>query len=232
MQQPTIVCFGNSVTQGTPHVMEQDAFPGVLERRLNYLLRNLDKAVCVVNSGVGGENTAEGLARFDEAVATHQPFLVTVEFGLNDLRPEPAKLIERDQFAQNLHEISDRCRALGAQVVLMTPNPIINRMHGSWGTDLYATYGGCNGAVSAYAEVVRQVAEESGAVLCDIYGSFIELAIEKQFAGECCDYSALVCLSDHISEIDGVHPTIAGQTFIAGELYKTILLYRLLEATG
>jgi lysophospholipase L1-like esterase len=201
----------------------------VLERRLNHYLQLFDTTVNVVNSGVAGENSAEGLARFDAVVAAHEPSLVTVEFGLNDLRPEPAKLIELDQFAQNLQEIYDRCRGLGAQVILMTPNPVINRLHGSWGTSLYDPYGGCNGAVDAYADVVRSVAQQTQAVLCDIYAHFIEMAIEKQFAGQCSSYESLMCLSTHINENDGVHPTIAGQSVIAGELYKAILLHRLLD---
>ncbi len=224
----TIVCFGDSVTLGTPHVPDDDTFPCLLERRLNYLLGDAGPRLEVVNSGAGGENTAEGLARFDTEVAAHRPFLVIVEFGLNDLRPEPDKLIERDDFAVNLCDIYNRCKALGAEVVLMTPNPVIDSMHSSWGTHTYDDYGGCNGAVSAYAEVVREVAQRTGAVLCDIYATFIEIAIEKQFAGECYDYSDLTCLADYISRNDGVHPTIAGQQVIALELYKTVLLYRLL----
>ncbi len=224
----TIVCFGDSVTLGTPHVPVEDSFPALLQRRLKQFLGEAGPALQVVNSGAGGENSAEGLARFDSDVAAHRPFLVTVEFGLNDLRPEPDKLIEREDFAGNLGEIYDRCQALGAEVVLMTPNPVIDRLHSSWGTHAYDPYGGCNGAVSAYAEVVREAAEKTGAVLCDIYATFIEIAIEKQFAGECYDYSDLTCLADYISRNDGVHPTIAGQAVIARELYTTVLLYRLL----
>ncbi len=222
--QITVVCFGDSVTQGTPHVPQEDAFTSVLQRRLDFRSGDEGPRVKVVNSGAGGENSAEGLARFDSTVAAHGPALVTIEFGLNDIRPEPGKLIERDDFAANLHEIVRRCRDLGAAVVLMTPNPIIDSLHGSRGTDLYAEYGGCNGAVAAYAEVVRAVADEAAAALCDIYARFIHIAIEKQFNGECCDYTDLTCLSGHISSDDGVHPTIAGQKVIASELYKTVIL--------
>jgi len=228
LDRRVIVCFGDSVTLGTPHVRPDDTFVSVLQRQLNHHLGEAGAQISVVNSGAGGENTAEGLARFDTDVAAHQPSLVTVEFGLNDLRPEPGKLIERDEFAANLHDIHDRCRALGAGVILMTPSPVIDRMHSSWGTDIYAGYGGCNGAVTAYADVVRTVARQAGAVLCDILARFIDIAIERQFNGECYDYTDLTCLADYISRDDGVHPTAAGQRVIAAELYKLILLHRLL----
>lgn len=228
LDKRTVVCFGDSVTQGVPHVPPGDTFPAVLERRLNQHLNIRAAPVVVVNAGAGGENTAEGLARFDTDVAAHNPCLVIVEFGLNDLRPEPGKLIERDDFAANLHRIYGRCRELGADVVFTTPNPVIDRLHGSWGTGAYDQYGGCNGAVSAYAEVVRTAAYNSSATLCDIYAAFVEIAIEKQFRGECYNYGDLTCLADYISRNDGVHPTIAGQEVIAQELYKVILLYELL----
>jgi lysophospholipase L1-like esterase len=223
-----IVCFGDSVTQGTPHVPEADTFPALLQRRLDFMQGDAGWRVEVINSGVGGENTAEGLARFDSSVAAHGPRVVSIEFGLNDIRPEPEKLIGRDDFAANLHEIVRRCRDLGAEVALMTPNPIIDSLHGSRGTELYAEYGGCNGAVSAYAEVVRTVADEAAAALCDIYARFVNIAVEKQFNGECCDYRDLTCLSGYISSADGVHPTIAGQEVIASELYKTMILGELI----
>ena len=80
----TIVCFGDSVTQGTPSVDIDDTFPAVLQRRLNRRARRSDEVRCI-NSGVGGENTAEGLARIQATVLDHGPTVVVVEFGLHDL---------------------------------------------------------------------------------------------------------------------------------------------------
>lgn len=224
----TIVCFGDSVTQGTPHVPPEDTFPALLERRINLSFADEQGHVTVVNSGVGGENTAEGLARFETAVAAHQPDIVTIEFGLNDIRPEPAKLVKPPEFAANLREIITRCREVGAEVILMTPNPIIDRMHRSWGTDRYAEWGGCNGAVAAYAEIVREVGTETDTALCDVFSSFLEIAVEKQFNGECFSYKDLTCIADLISHKDGVHPTVAGQRIIAVVVYGTIILEGLL----
>lgn len=228
----TIVCFGDSVTLGIPHVQPEDTFPALLERRLNWFLGDTGPRVRTVNSGVGGENTVEALARFETAVAVHAPDIVTVEFGLNDIRPEPLKLVERPQFAVNLSRIIDQSRTLGAQVILMTPNPIIDRLHRSWGTDDYAAWGGCNGAVSAYADVVRSVAAESGTILCDVFSTFVEIAIERQFNGECSSYEDLTCIRDLISGGDGVHPTVSGQRAIAVRVYQSIIREGLLGGVG
>jgi lysophospholipase L1-like esterase len=217
-----VVCFGDSVTQGVPHVAVEDTFPRLLERRLNARRGELGRLHCV-NSGVGGENTAEGLARFDAAVARHEPLLVIVEFGLNDIRYEPEKTIGPEDFANNLGAICDRVRSLGAGVLLTTPNPIINAFHGySANTDYYDRWGGCNGAVQEYAQIVREVAAGRGAALCDIYRAFMDRAVEMEFDGACADADDLTCLAPYIKREDGVHPTAPGQRLIALELYRVI----------
>ncbi|MFP4249615.1 MAG: arylesterase, partial [Armatimonadota bacterium] len=65
INRPTVVCYGTSITRGVPHVSEEDTYPAVLQRRLNRKLKHEQTQVSVVNSGVPGENTAEGLARID-----------------------------------------------------------------------------------------------------------------------------------------------------------------------
>lgn len=220
----TIVCFGDSVTLGTPYVHRDDTFVRVLERRLNSRAHRPEAVKCV-NSGVGGENTAEGLARIGPAVLDHSPDLVVVEFGLNDLRYEPEKSIPPDQFAANLRRIHGAVVKAGAQVVFTTPNPIINAYHVySRATDYYDRWGGCNGAVAEYAQIVREVAAEVGAQLCDVYQAFVDRAIEMEFAGACLDWRDLTCLAAYLRTDDGVHPTAAGHALIAAELYKLLVL--------
>lgn len=225
----TIVCFGDSITEGTPHVAEQDTFCRLLERRLNMRVACPERVTCI-NSGVGGENTAEGLARIDKTVLDHRPHLVVVEFGLNDIRYEPEKTIGPEQFADNLREIHRRITAAGARVIFTTPNPIINACHGySKDTDYYDRWGGCNGAVIEYADIVRTVAADLGAPLCDVYAAFEAQAVEIEFHGGCADYRDLTCLTPYISAADGVHPTAPGQELIAAALYRMIVVGRMLE---
>jgi len=224
-----VVCFGDSVTLGVPHVPVEDTFPRLLERRLNARRGEHERVHCV-NSGVGGENTAEGLARFETAVARHEPVLVIVEFGLNDIRYEPEKAIGPAEFARNLGTIHDRVRALGARVLFTTPNPIINAFHTySAHTDYYDRWGGCNGAVEHYAQIVREVAAERGAALCDVYQAFLDRAVEMEFDGAAADASDLTCLAPYIKREDGVHPTVLGQRLIALELYRIIRGGKLLQ---
>jgi lysophospholipase L1-like esterase len=178
----------------------------------------------LINSGVGGENTAEGLARIQADVLDHGPQIVIVEFALNDVRYEPEKHIPVPQFVENLGRIASAIEEIGALVILTTPNPVINERHPySQAVTYYDRWGGCNQALEEYVEGVREAGRIIPARVCDVYESFVERAIEAEFRGETPDYRDLLSLQPHISFEDGVHPTATGQKLIAQELYKVLL---------
>ena len=223
MQELCIVAFGDSVTQGTPHVDPDETFPRVLERRLNARFRP-NAYFQVMNAGVGGENTVEGLARIQADVLDHGPQIVIVEFGVNDVRYEPEKTIPVPEFVENLGRIAAMVMDIGAQVILTTPSPIINERHPySQATDYYDKWGGCNQALEEYVEGVREAGRIIPARVCDIYEAFVEKAIEAEFRGETNDCRDLLSLQPYISFEDGIHPTATGQHLIAQELYKALL---------
>ncbi len=70
----TIVCFGDSITAGIG-ASRKDAYPNQLANRLG---------TEVINAGVPGETSSEALLRLEEVLA-HDPWLVIVELGGNDL---------------------------------------------------------------------------------------------------------------------------------------------------
>jgi lysophospholipase L1-like esterase len=223
-----IVCFGDSVTQGVPHVAPADTFVSLLERRLE-VRYSPGIEICASNAGVGGENTHEGLARLQPDVLDHNPDVVVVEFGLNDIRYEPEKRIGEKQFAANLRQIHGALTDAGAAVIFMTPNPIVDLYHVySQGTHYYDQWGGCNGLNAIYAGIIRAVAAELYAPVADIYQVFVQEAVKAEFRGETFDYTDLSSLSRYISSRDGVHPTAAGHELIAAELYRLIVTLDLL----
>ncbi len=220
----TIVAFGDSVTQATPHVTPEESFVVRLEVALNRRLAPTGQQVTVVNSGVGGENTAEGLARIQRDVLDHDPTLVLIEFGLNDIRYEPEKTVPLGYFQANLLSIISRTRNANAHCVLMTPNPIIDSHHPySQATDYYDEWGGCDQLLADYADAVRQVATAEDVPLCDVRRAFLDRAIHAEFRGHTDDYSDLTALTDCISPDDGVHPIALGHELMAFELYKLLI---------
>ncbi|MEA3399931.1 MAG: SGNH/GDSL hydrolase family protein [Armatimonadota bacterium] len=223
LRRSTIVCFGTSITRGYPYVPEDDTYPAVLERRLNRTLGQQSEAVTVINSGVPGENTVEGLARIDEDVIAHRPDLVVVEFACNDVRYEPEKRVELDDFGANLVEMVERIREVCTEIVICTPTPIVDQFHVySQEVDFYDPWGGCNNALMEYDQVIREVAAEQELTVCDLKRAFYDRAVESEFDGDTDDAGDLTCIADLISRYDGVHPTVAGQALIALELYRII----------
>ncbi len=70
-----IVAFGDSLTQGVG-VERKDSYPSVLSALSGYT---------VINAGISGETTAEGLKRLPDVIAEHSPSLVILLEGGNDI---------------------------------------------------------------------------------------------------------------------------------------------------
>jgi acyl-CoA thioesterase I len=106
--RPSVVCFGDSLTAGYGLDPGQ-SYPDLLQRELDrrgYHYR-------VINRGVSGDTTQDGLARLGSAIAEH-PQIVILEFGANDgLRGLPVSITE-----MHLARLIEELRKAGAKVIL------------------------------------------------------------------------------------------------------------------
>lgn len=106
---PAIVAFGDSLTAG-PGLAPEQSYPAVLQRKLEaagYRYR-------VVNAGVSGETTSDGLRRFDGALATADARVLILAMGANDgLRGVALETVRR-----NLSTMIERAQAHGMRVLL------------------------------------------------------------------------------------------------------------------
>ncbi|PWU09349.1 MAG: arylesterase [Terriglobia bacterium] len=106
--RPAIVCFGDSLTAGFG-VDPGKSYPDILQQELNrrgYRYR-------VVNLGVSGDTTQDGLARLP-LVVSEKPRIVVLEFGANDgLRGQPVSITE-----SNLSQMVEGLQKAGARVLL------------------------------------------------------------------------------------------------------------------
>jgi acyl-CoA thioesterase-1 len=97
-----ILFFGDSLTAGYGLDDPSDAFPGVIQRKID----SLKLPYMVVNAGVSGETTAGGLGRIDWTLKQKVDIFI-LELGANDgLRGIPAK-----ETGQNLQAIVDKVKA-------------------------------------------------------------------------------------------------------------------------
>jgi acyl-CoA thioesterase-1 len=106
--RPILLCFGDSLTAGLGTDIGQ-SYPDDLQR----LLDGNGYRYHVVNAGISGNTTKDGLDRIQLVLARH-PQLVVVEFGGNDgLRGLPL-----EQTQANLSSIIDQLQKSGSKVVL------------------------------------------------------------------------------------------------------------------
>lgn len=88
---PAIVCFGDSLTAG--HGVTSDhAYPTYLQQ----MLKSRGYSYRVINAGIDGNTTKDGIDRLKDVLALH-PQIAVVEFGGNDgLRGLPLSLTRQN----------------------------------------------------------------------------------------------------------------------------------------
>jgi len=100
-----VVAFGDSITFGTG-AESQESYPAVLEQMIGRR---------VVNEGVPGEVTAEGLSRLPQILDQEKPALLILCHGGND----NLRRLGREQAANNIREMILLARQRGVTVVLI-----------------------------------------------------------------------------------------------------------------
>jgi lysophospholipase L1-like esterase/predicted esterase len=186
----TIVCLGDSVTGVYYHTGGHRAYPEMLELALK--AAHPRATIKVINAGISGNTTRDGLNRLDSDVLKHRPDLVTISFGLNDMVRVPI-----EEYRSNLEQLIDRCRAQKSQVLLCTPNAVINT------GDRPIT------RLGEYCEVLRTVGRNKNVPVCDQYMAGEQL---KQRA----PWTRRLTMSD------AIHPNMDGHKRMAEELCRVI----------
>ncbi|MDB6170610.1 MAG: lysophospholipase L1-like esterase, partial [Verrucomicrobia bacterium] len=149
-----IACFGDSVTGVYYHTGTRRAWCDLLGLALRriYPQARLE----MINAGVSGNDTGDGLKRMERDVLRHSPQLAIIMFGLNDARSQsPAT------YRKNLGTMVRRVRDAGAEAMLMTPNAV--------GPDdpLRPPR-----IVAEYAQIMRDVGSDLAVPVVDAYATF------------------------------------------------------------
>jgi acyl-CoA thioesterase I len=114
-RQLTVVALGSSSTQGTGASSPSLAYPARLESELHALLPHM--AITVINKGVGGEDAAQMLARFERDVLAVEPDLLIWQAGVN----AAIRGTSLDEFVEQMSDGIERARARGIDVMLLGP---------------------------------------------------------------------------------------------------------------
>ncbi len=185
-----VVCLGDSITGAYYHTGSRRAYCDMLGIALERLYPG--SHVAIVNAGISGNTSAQGLARLDGNVLAHEPDLVTIMFGINDMRAaDPAA------YRATMEELVDRCLAAGAQVVLCTP---------TWANDLGTRPVELQ---EQYVAAVVEIAAERDLAVADCHRAFRDL---RQTDPEVYE----------LAMSDAVHPNMNGHKLIAEVIAQAI----------
>ena len=123
-----IVCLGDSLTAGFGATLtgfddKSKSYPAFLQEKVK---------IPVINAGVSGNTTANALVRVDSDVLSHNPQIVIILLGANDIFQNANIAITQTNFQQIISKIDNGKRkiylakfytdAIAQQLLLMYPN--------------------------------------------------------------------------------------------------------------
>lgn len=192
-----IVFFGDSITAA-----------GLLPGGYVELVREAvgateDSSVEVIGSGVVGDDVRDLQERLSRDVLSLDPTLVVIYVGVNDVASvspgsEEAGLAT---YRSGLADLIDRIQSTGSAVLVCTPGLLGERPYEQDRENLL---------LDRYAEVVRAVAAERDAAVCDLRRAFTEYLSSNNPEDR----------SRGVLTIDGIHLNSAGNRFVAQRMVQ------------
>ena len=217
---PTLCFFGDSVTHGEFEFQngfkESVCKPELVYHKLlaDRIRETYDKEITVINAGVGGNFTRDGLARIQTDVLDKKPDFCCVMFGTNDVTDSRKGAQAMEEYKQNLRQIVMLLRGEGIEVVLMTPGMLCSRgVKGFtgfwWFVHKYYESLQKGGKMDAYVQGMRDVSTELEVSLADVYAEW------KRLEANGVDTTALL--------VNGMnHPTPEMHQLFADRLFDLI----------
>jgi lysophospholipase L1-like esterase len=159
----------------------------------------------VHNRGIGGQNSRQARARFEQDVVALKPDYVLIYFGLNDTLNEPA-FVSIEEFVENLTWMVARSRQAGIVPVLCTIHAVeetaLLKRHKreSYGQE------GPNGRIGRYNDAIRKLAADQHVLLAD-FAARVAQAQKDNTDGK--------AGPNDLVRPDGVHLTVAGNRALA-----------------
>lgn len=172
----TVVAFGDSITHGALSPNEfnyETVYWNRLRRKINGVRSYVP--VNVIDAGIGGTTAKESLGRMESQVFAHNPDLVIVCFGLNDVCGD------LDGYLSSLKIIFERSNRQGCETVFMTPNMLNTYVSDDVAADLkeYAEKTAeiqNSGRMDKFMYSAAELAEDLGIKVCDCYSEWKRLS--------------------------------------------------------
>ena len=204
----TIVAFGDSVTHGAVASGEMD-YENVYHHRLTKMIYGVRDyvPVNVINAGIGGITAKSSLPRMEKQVFAHDPDLVIVAFGLNDVNGS------LEDYLSSLRTIFAACLEREIETIFLTPN-MLNTYVAEGTAVCHLDYAKKTadmqngGRMDEFMTSAAELAREMGVKVADCYAKWREMSKTE-------DTTAL--LANHIN-----HPIREMHQLFADEIFKLI----------
>lgn len=187
------MAFGDSITNGEPEVGDGNGYRQILESMLRAHFGSAE----VANQGRDGTKSDFGAARIGESLASVQPAFTLILYGTNDWNDSACREVPCYTTTSLRLMVQQINRARG-HAFLGTITPI------NTGYDARAPESR-NDWVDAQNVIIKQIADEEGAVLVDLNAAFKQTGMP---------YSSLF--------VDHVHPKAPGYQIMAQTWFDSI----------
>ena len=170
-----IVIFGDSVSHGAVrgYIDYESVYWNRLKKRMNQFRDYVP--VNMINASIGGTTAKQSLERMDRQVLKHEPDLVIVCFGLNDVNGT------LEDYVGSLRTIFGRLKNEEIEVIFMTPN-MLNTSVAEDTPEQHYNYAiktakmQNEGRMDEYIAAAIGVAREEGVAVCDCYAKWKALS--------------------------------------------------------
>ena len=195
-----ILFFGDSITESGRNLLDENdlgvGYVKIAAGKLHLLYPDAD--LTIVNRGVGGNKTADLLARAEEDVVAEKPDVVFLQVGVNDVwcRFSSGKVIPPETFRANYTAIVEKIAATGAKIYCILPF-VLNMGD----KQRFRPY------LDAFNAIIREIAAEHKLPV---------IPLDEIFTGLTQDIDPAQFTTD------GVHPTHRGCRYIADLVIKEL----------
>lgn len=203
-----IVVFGDSVSHGAVNGYNdyENVYWNLLKQKLNNFRDYMP--INMINASVGGTVAKSAINRMERDVFGHNPDLIIICFGLNDVNGS------LEDYLEPLKKIFERCTQVGCDAVFLTPNMLNTYVADDTPTQhleyAFKTAEMQNGGrMDKYIYEAVKLAEKMNIPVCDCYSRWKKLS-ETQ------DTTKL--LANRIN-----HPISEMHKLFADTLYDTIM---------
>lgn len=192
------VFTGNSITQGAKHTHGMRAYPEIFAERIRWeMQRPYD---VMINTAISGHTTQNLINDFDRRISQFNPKVVVLMIGTNDAAKD--RNISIESFGNNLIELIDKIREIGAIPIVMSPNIIITEKSPE------------RSRLYLYVEKMGKIVKTKNVIYVDNW-SIWSTELQQKYSGEV--FKKLLN--------DPLHPNGFGHQEIAMALFKELSIF-------